>query len=75
MTELVPLTNAVMQSFWFDNRTGIVYMTQARNNGYMLSRLRPNGQFIDSSLIVGGVMVHITVIDILMMSYGFIVLS
>ncbi len=54
VTELAPLTNAVMQSFWFDNRTGIVYMTQARNNGYMLSRLRPNGQFIDSSLIVGG---------------------
>ncbi|WP_158177314.1 hypothetical protein [Staphylococcus aureus] len=54
VTELAPLTNAVMQSFWFDNRTGIVYMTQARNNGYTLSRLRPNGQFIDSSLIVGG---------------------
>lgn len=32
VTELAPLTNAVMQSFWFDNRTGIVYMTQARNN-------------------------------------------
>ncbi len=55
MTELAPLTNAVMQSFWFDNRTGIVYMTQAcRNNGYMLSGLRPNGQFMSSSLIVGG---------------------
>lgn len=54
VTELAPLTNAVMQSFWFDNRTGIVYMTQARSNGYMLTRLRPNGQFIDSSLVEGG---------------------
>ncbi|MEX6272182.1 hypothetical protein AB6F13_01590 [Staphylococcus saprophyticus] len=54
VTELAPLTNAVMQSAWFDNRTGIVYMTQARGNGYMLTRLRPNGQFIDSSLVEGG---------------------
>ncbi|PTK27520.1 hypothetical protein [Mammaliicoccus sciuri] len=54
VTELAPLTNAVMQSFWFDNRKGIVYMTQARSNGYMLTRLRPNGQYIDSSLVIGG---------------------
>ncbi|WP_204236050.1 hypothetical protein [Mammaliicoccus sciuri] len=54
VTELAPLTNAVMQSFWFDNRKGIVYMTQARGNGYMLTRLRPNGQYIDSSLVIGG---------------------
>lgn len=54
VTELAPLTNAVMQSFWFDNKTSIVYMTQARSGGYMLTRLKPNGQYIDSSFIKGG---------------------
>lgn len=55
VTDLSPLTNAVMQSFWFDNRTGIVYMTQAQqNSNYMLTRLKPNGEYIDSSLILNG---------------------
>ncbi len=54
VTELAPLTNAVMQSFWIDNRAGIVYMTQAITGGYRITRLRPNGQFIDSSDVMGG---------------------
>ncbi len=54
VTNLAPLTNAVMQSFWIDNRAGIVYMTQAITGGYRITRLRPNGQFIDSSDVMGG---------------------
>ena len=55
VTDLSPLTNAVMQSFWFDNKTGLVYMTQAQqDDSYMLTRLKPNGEYVDSSLIVGG---------------------
>lgn len=54
VTDLSPLTNAVMQSFWFDKRTGIVYMTQAQGADYMLTRLKPNGEYIDSSLILNG---------------------
>ena len=55
VTDLSPLTNTVMQSFWFDNRTGLVYMTQAQqDDSYMLTRLKPNGEYVDSSLIVGG---------------------
>ncbi|MBN4890386.1 hypothetical protein IDG70_08095, partial [Staphylococcus sp. EG-SA-26] len=30
ITDLSPYTNAVMQSFWVDPRTKIIYMTQAR---------------------------------------------
>ena len=54
VTDLSPLTNAVMQHFWFDKRTGIVYMTQAQGADYMLTRLKPNGEYIDSSLILNG---------------------
>ncbi|MFQ3901715.1 hypothetical protein ABLV98_00420 [Staphylococcus sp. 50Mo3-1] len=37
-----------MQSFWFDNRTGVVYMTQAPTKFklYAKSRLKPNGEYI-----------------------------
>ncbi|WP_103144285.1 phage baseplate protein [Staphylococcus aureus] len=55
ITDLSPYTNAVMQSFWVDPRTKIIYMTQARpGNHYMLSRLKPNGQFIDRLLVKNG---------------------
>ncbi|WP_165844859.1 hypothetical protein [Staphylococcus saprophyticus] len=54
ITDLGPLVNAVMQSFWIDDRTGVIYMTQARDDGYMLTRLKSNGDYIDSSLIVNG---------------------
>lgn len=55
ITDLSPYTNAVMQSFWIDPKTHIIYMTQAwANNSYRLSRLKPNGQFIDRLLVKGG---------------------
>lgn len=54
VTDLGPLVNAVMQHFWIDNRTGVVYMTQATANGYMLTRLKSNGDYIDSSEVIGG---------------------
>ena len=48
-------------------------MTQARpGNHYMLSRLKPNGQFIDRLLVKMAVTAHTTPIDISAMSYGFI---
>lgn len=55
ITDLSPYTNAVMQSFWFDPYTHIIYMTQARpGNHYMLTRLKPNGQYIDRLLVKNG---------------------
>lgn len=73
ITDLSPYTNAVMQSFWVDPRTKIIYMTQARpGNHYMLSRLKPNGQFIDRLLVKTAVTVHTMRIDTLMENYGFI---
>ncbi|WP_294582944.1 hypothetical protein [uncultured Staphylococcus sp.] len=56
ITNLAPLTNAVMQSFWIDSKTGLIYMTQglAGNSDYMLTRLSPNGAFIDRLKVEGG---------------------
>ena len=55
ITDLSPYTNAVMQSFWIDPYTHIIYMTQARpGNHYMLTRLKPNGQYIDRMLVKNG---------------------
>lgn len=54
VTNLSPKTNAVMQHFWIDNRTGLIYMLQARATGYRLNRLEANGRYIDSSMIIGG---------------------
>lgn len=53
VTDLSPLTNAVMQSFWIDNTDGTIYMTQAYNN-YRITRLKPNGAYIDEMQIEGG---------------------
>lgn len=53
VTDLSPLTNAVMQSFWIDNNDGTIYMTQAYNN-YRITRLKPNGAYIDEMQIEGG---------------------
>lgn len=55
ITDLAPRTNAVMQSFWIDSKTSLIYMTQARPGGdYMLTRLNPNGQYIDRTLVKKG---------------------
>ena len=54
LTDLSPFRNAVMQSFHIDNKTSIIYMTQATKEGYRLSRHLPNGQEIDFMLCDGG---------------------
>lgn len=53
VTDLSPLTNAVMQSSWIDNRTGVIYMTQAHSS-YKITRLKPNGAYIDEMIVEGG---------------------
>ena len=54
LTNLSPFTNAVMQSFHLDNKTGLIYMTQAYGDGYKLSKLSSNGQVISQMQINGG---------------------
>lgn len=54
LTDLSPFRNAVMQSFHIDNKTSIIYMTQATDLGYRLSRHMLNGQEIDFMLCNGG---------------------
>lgn len=54
VTDLGPLVNSVMQHFWIDSRTGVIFMTQATARGYMLTRLKSNGDYIDSSEVIGG---------------------
>lgn len=55
ITDLSPYTNAVMQSFWIDPYTHIIYMTQAYpGDKYYLTRLKTNGQFIDRALVIDG---------------------
>ena len=54
LTNLSPFTNAVMQSFHIDNKTGLIYMTQAYGDGYRLNKLSSNGQVIAQMQIVGG---------------------
>lgn len=54
LTNLSPWTNAVMQSFWLDNKTGLIYMTQAYLNGYKLSKLKSNGQFVSQMYVENG---------------------
>lgn len=54
MTELSPWTNSVMQSFYFDNVTDTVYMTQAYGSGYKLSKMLPNGKLLSQMQLDGG---------------------
>lgn len=56
ITDLSPYYNAVMQSFWVDPNTHIIYMTQAHGNrkDYILTRMKPNGQFIDRLIVKKG---------------------
>ena len=54
LTNLSPWTNSVMQSFHLDNRTGLIYMTQAYDSGYKLSKLKSNGQFVSQMYVEGG---------------------
>ena len=54
LTNLSPWTNSVMQSFHLDNRTGLIYMTQVYSNGYKISKLKSNGQFMSQMYVEGG---------------------
>ena len=54
LTNLSPWTNSVMQSFHLDNRTGLIYMTQAYDSGYKISKLKSNGQFMSQMYVEGG---------------------
>ncbi|MCE4985422.1 hypothetical protein KJC01_06955 [Staphylococcus arlettae] len=54
LTNLSPWTNAVMQSFHLDNKTGLIYMTQAYGEGYKLTKMKSNGQFMSQMYVEGG---------------------
>lgn len=54
LTNLSPWTNSVMQSFYIDNKTSLIYMTQVYSNGYKISKLKSNGQFMAQMYVEGG---------------------
>lgn len=54
LTNLSPWTNSVMQHFHLDNKTGIIYMTQVYGDGYKLTKMSPNGQFLSQMYVEGG---------------------
>lgn len=54
LTNLSPWTNSVMQSFYIDSKTSLIYMTQVYSNGYKISKLKPNGQFMSQMYVEGG---------------------
>lgn len=54
LTNLSPLIATVMQSFWIDNKTGLIYMTNADNDGYRLTKMKSNGQILSQMKIDKG---------------------
>src|SRR5699024_2741329 len=54
LTNLSPWTNSVMQHFHLDNKTGLMYMTQAYADGYKLTKMSANGQFLSQMYVQGG---------------------
>lgn len=54
LTHMSPFTNSVMQSFWVDNQTGLIYMTNAYGNNYKLTKMKANGQLLSQMEIDGG---------------------
>lgn len=54
LTHLSPFTNSVMQSFWVDNKTGLIYMTNAYGSNYKLTKMKANGQLLSQMEIEGG---------------------
>ena len=54
LTNLSPFTNAVMQSFHIDNKTGLIYMTQAYGDGYKLTKMKSNGMILSQMQVNGG---------------------
>lgn len=54
LTHMSPFTNSVMQSFWVDNQTGLIYMTNAYGSNYKLTKMKANGQLLSQMEIDGG---------------------
>ena len=54
LTNLSPWTNSVMQSFYIYSKTSLIYMTQVYSNGYKISKLKSNGQFMSQMYVEGG---------------------
>ena len=54
LTNLSTWTNSVLQSFHIDNLTGIIYSTQVYADGYKITRMKSNGQFISQMYVEGG---------------------
>ena len=54
LTHMSPFTNSVMQSFWVDNKSGLIYMTNAYGSNYKLTKMKANGQILSQMEIDGG---------------------
>ena len=54
LTNLSPFAGTVMQSFHIDNKTGLIYMTQAHNENYKLTKMKGNGSILSQMLVEGG---------------------
>lgn len=54
LTHMSPFTNSVMQSFWVDNKSGLIYMTNAYGSNYKLTKMKANGQLLSQMEIDGG---------------------
>ncbi len=54
LTHMSPFTNSVMQSFWIDNKTGLIYMTNAYGDNYKLTKMKSNGQLLSQMEVDGG---------------------
>lgn len=54
LTHMSPFTNSVMQSFWVDNKSGLIYMTNAYGSNYKLTKMKSNGQILSQMEIDGG---------------------
>lgn len=54
LTHMSPFTNSVMQSFWVDNKSGLIYMTNAYGENYKLTKMKANGQILSQMEIDGG---------------------
>ena len=54
LTHMSPFTNSVMQSFWVDNKSGLIYMTNAYRDNYKLTKMKANGQILSQMEIDGG---------------------
>ena len=54
LTHMSPFTDSVMQSFWVDNKSGLIYMTNAYGSNYKLTKMKANGQILSQMEIDGG---------------------